>query len=133
MNSVKQALFSKLAGTSAITTALGGTAIYEGLAPQETDPPYILYSKSTSTPAYMFDGGGYEDQTYLVKVVTQEPSMRTAGSVAELVDAALTDGALTLSGRTQMFLRREADVEFIETDSGVRFNHSGATYRVITQ
>ena len=132
MNAVKAALFNALKTDSTITTALGGTAIYADLAPQETNPPYVLISKQASTPRYTF-ADQYEDQVYLVKCVAEGSSMRFAGSVAERIDTVLTDGALTVTGRSQMYLRREADVEFPEVTDGKRFNHSGATYRVQTQ
>jgi hypothetical protein len=133
VNAVKRGLRAKLAGDSGITTALGGTAIYESLAPQGTDPPYVIYNKQSGVPKYTLGGSAFENQLYMVKVVTEAPSMAGAGSIAERINGVLTDGALTMTGRTQLYLRRENDVEYVETDSGKRFNHSGALYRVITQ
>jgi hypothetical protein len=133
MNAVKRGIRAKLAGDTGLTTALGGTAIYEALAPQGTDPPYVIYNKQSGAPKYTLGGSAFENQTYMVKVVTEAASMASAGSIHERVNGALTDGALTLTGRTQLYLRRENDVEYVETTDGKRFNHSGALYRVITQ
>lgn len=133
MNACKAAIYSKLTGDSTLTNLLASsTSVYEAVAPQEADAPYVIYFKSAGTPNYTFTDS-YEDQVYTIKGVTQGPSAKIAGQIAERIDAVLTDGALTLSGRSQMYLRRIGDVELVETDSGVRFNHSGGTYRLITQ
>lgn len=135
MNSVKRGIVAKLRGDAALTAALsGGTAsIYEARATQGADPPYVVYNKQAGAPRYTMGGSAWESQVYLVKVVTKENSTAQAGSIAERINGVLTDGALTMTGRTQLYLRRESDVEYPEVTDGIRFNHSGALYRVITQ
>lgn len=131
MNAIDRAIYDTLAGNSALVSALGGTAIYQWLAPQNADPPYVVYNKQSGTPAHTFRGVAYEDALYTVRAVTAGPSAAQAGTIATLIDQALADKVLTIAGHTNIFLRRVSDVDYPEDASGVRFSHRGAMYRVL--
>lgn len=61
-----RAIYNALAGNSALVTALGGTAIYQWLAPQNQDPPYVVYNKQAGTPRHTLSGLAYEDRKSVV-------------------------------------------------------------------
>lgn len=134
MNATDTALYTALTGASALTTLLAGTAhVYKDLAPEGTDPPYVVFqTQSPSTPRHTFGGVAYENALITVRGVTQGPSAALAGSIAVQIDAALHDQALTISGHTHMYCRRVQDVDYPELAAGgQRYVHRGAIYRIL--
>ncbi|MCR4340770.1 MAG: DUF3168 domain-containing protein [Gemmatimonadaceae bacterium] len=134
-NPIDLAVYTALTAATALTALLsGGTAdpsVYQWLAPEGADPPYVVYSvQSPSTPVYTFSGVAYENTVYQVKGVTDDHSARAAGTIAAEIDDALADAGLTVSGYTLMRCRRLQNVDFLEVDAGKRFNHRGALYRI---
>ncbi|MCK9628459.1 MAG: DUF3168 domain-containing protein [Bacteroidales bacterium] len=130
-NAIDAALYTKLAGGTALTNLLGGTAIYQYLAPENTDAPYVIYQRMSQIPEYVLSGVAMEDAIYMVKGVTEGPSAVIAGSVASAIDTLLQDQALTITGYAHLYLRRESSVDYTEMTEGVRYSHRGATYRII--
>ena len=132
MNQLDAAIYTKLTGAAALTGLLsaGTASVFQTLAPENENPPYVVFHKQSNVPAYTFGGVAFENALYLVKAVTQEPSAKTAGSVASQINAALQDAALTIDGYTHMYLRRETDIEFVEVESGQVIHHRGALFRV---
>ena len=84
-------------------------------------------------PKYTMAGRAYDDNIVLVKAVTDAPSAKTAGQIAERIDALLTDGSLTLTTGSLMVMRRQQDVEYSETADGRTYQHVGATYLIGVQ
>lgn len=128
MNALETAIYSALSGDSSLTTKLGGSYIYNQVAPQGQDPPYVIFAKA---------GGGDENITphrmrnyaYLVKGVSA--GKKEAGEVDDLCDAVLEGTTLTVTGWTNFYCYREDDVSYTEVmrDGTVRY-HSGAYYRI---
>ena len=54
INALNAAIYSKLSAGTALTTALGGTAIYHGVAPEGKALPYVIWS---------YVAGGHENMT----------------------------------------------------------------------
>lgn len=130
---VKKAIFDKLTGDATLTGYLnaGTASVFNGLAPQESNAPYVSFHKQAGTPAYTLSARAWDNEIYTVKAITQGPSMASGGTIADRISAVLTDQALTIAGATHLYLRRESDIEYQETAAdGVIFNHVGATYRV---
>jgi len=128
MNAIETGLYSKLANTSALTTALGGTAIYSRHAPQGTARPYVVF---------MHAGGGHENinpsnlqnHVYLVKAVSD--GSKEAGTIDGHISTALHKQTLTVSGFTNFSTQRENEVQVTEnTREGVAVYHTGAYYRI---
>ncbi len=130
-NALDAALYTKLAGGTALTNLLGGTAIYQYLAPEGTDPPYVIYGRQSQVPINVLSGVAMENAVYMVKGVTEGPSAVAAGSVAGAIDTLLQDQALTITGYTHLHLRRESSIDYVETENGIRYSHRGATYRIL--
>src|SRR3990167_843787 len=125
------AVYAKLTASTAITTPLGGTAIYRQKAPENTDPPFVIYGKQSGVPNYTLGGVAFEDQLYMVKTVTLSNSGGVAGTVADAIDDTLQDASLTIAGHTHMYLRRDSDIDYSETGPGGQvYQHRGALYRI---
>lgn len=131
MNALDAGVYTKLAGTSALTTLLGGTAIYNALAPQGADPPYCVFNIQASTPVRQMGGVAYENVLVQVQGVTIGESMKLAGQLQDAIDATLADQPVTVASHTLMYLRRDGGVSYTETVAGQRINHRGAIYRVM--
>ena len=133
MNQLEVGLFTKLTGAGGLTALLAGTAsVYGYLAPLNENGPYVVFNKQAGVPEYTFGGTAVENLVYQVRGVTAGPNMGAAGSIAKQIDVALNDQALTVSGYTHLYCRREGDIAYVETDpGGQRWNHSGALYRIV--
>lgn len=133
----RRALYGKLAGDVTLTTMLGsapaGQNIHYQQAPSEANFPLVILSKQSGTPTYTLTEGTakMDTETWLVKGVDRGGSADTVDAIASRLDALLTDGAVSISGRTQLYLRRESDVDYLETDEGQTYRHSGALYRLV--
>lgn len=126
MNALEAAIYAALAAGTALTTTLGGTAIYNVLAPRDKSLPYVVFSQQS---------GREDDETprrtqtyrYLVKGVAH--SLVAAGTIADQVDGLLRNNALTVSGWTTYWAHPETTVRYIEpTDAGEHIGHAGAVY-----
>lgn len=137
-NPVDVGVHSKLTGATALTSLLtGGTAnpaVYQWLAPEGADPPYVVYQpQSPSTPLQTFGTVIFENVLFAVKGVTEGHTAAAAGTIAKEIDAALHDQTLTISGYGHRLCRREQNIDYIELEAGKRFTHRGALYRVWAQ
>jgi hypothetical protein len=137
----RRALYGKLAGDTTLNNLLGTPAtgysksIYYQVAPPGASYPLIVFNKQAGTPTYTFKDGhaAIDTEVWLVKGVDRSDSADKADAIAARLDALLTDGALTISGATQMYLRRQSDVEYLEDDDGTVYRHAGALYRLLYQ
>jgi hypothetical protein len=137
---IRRALFGKMSGDTTLNNLLhappaGYTkSIFYQEAPNKAGLPYVIFNQQSGTPAYGFASTTVMDnEIWLIKGVDRNESADTADSIAERLDALLTDGVLSISGKTQLYLRRESDLpSYSETVDGVRYIHSGALFRLIT-
>lgn len=139
---IRRAIYGKMAGDSTLTTMLGtppagySKSIYYQQAPSGAGFPYVIFQKQASTPRYAIGQRAYDSDLWLIKgVVRSDP--KTAGSadtvdnIASRLDVLLTDATLSISGRTQLYLRRESDVDYPEEADGVVYQHAGSLFRLI--
>lgn len=128
MNALETALQSALAAGTALTTTLGGTAIYNVLAPRDKALPYVIFSQQSGRED---DETPRRTQTYRYLVKGVASSLLAAGTIADQVDSLLRNNALTVSGWTTYWLHPETTVRYIEsTDAGEHIGHAGAVYTV---
>ena len=135
MTPVDSALYTLLSTSTALTSLLsGGTAdpsVYQWLAPEGTDEPYVVFqTQSPSVPVRTLNAIAYENALYTAKGVTRGPSARAAGTIADAIETALSTAALSVTGYNHVLCRREQDIDFIEVADGQRYTHRGAIYRV---
>lgn len=135
---IRRALYGKMAGDSTLNALLGSPApgrskaIYYELAPDGARFPYVVFNKQAGTPVYAFASDpAYEDNLWQIKGIDSGPDADTANGIGARLDVLLTDGALTISGATLLYLRRESDIEYSVTEAGVEYKHSGALFRLL--
>ena len=128
MNAIETGLYTALTGGTALIAELGATAIYSRLAPQGTARPYIVFNHT---------GGGHENQTpsdlqnhlYLIKAVAD--GSKQAGTLDDLVIDLLHGGTLAVAGYTNIWMRREQEVQMTEPlRDGKVVYHTGGQYRI---
>lgn len=136
---VRRALYGKLAGDPTLTALLGTPAagysqnIYFQQAPQGATYPLVVFNKQSGTPREaMGDPSAIEWDVWLVKAVDRASTADTAEAIQSRVATLLNDATLSISGATLLYLRRQSDVEYTETDNGERYIHSGSLFRLAT-
>lgn len=122
------AIYSKLAAGTALTTALGGTAIYVDQAPDDASLPYVVFSHTAGGPENITP----RDMRTHLWFVRAYASTRGA---ANLYDGHVSDllhkGSLSVTGWTTFLLVREEDFSLVENlPNGDKTYMAGATYRV---
>lgn len=138
MNQLETAIFSKLTGASSLTALLnaGTASVYHRQAPENADPPYVIFGKQARTPVRVVGGGAvaWEDALYLVKAVDASPSALNAGSIASRIDETLDRASLSVTGYTSLACHRDSDVDYVENAPGGQvIQHRGALYRIQVQ
>lgn len=128
MNVVDDGLYDVLAASTALTTALNGTAIYWQLAPQGTTWPYVIF----------FESSGIDENSspvrarrmmYTIKAVSDDPD--EAGDIDGHIDTLMRDAILTVSGYLNYRTWRENDIGYVElTSGGEAIYHRGAQYGI---
>ena len=125
------ALYGRLAGGTALTTLLGGTAIYHAQAPEGKALPYVIFS---------WQGGGYGhssphvDANGVVYIrAYSKVSQAQAGAISEEVFNLLDRKPLTVTGWSNAQLMAESPhIQFNDTDeSGVTTYSCGEEYRIL--
>jgi hypothetical protein len=135
----RRAIYGKLAGDTTLNSLLGAPpagyskSIYYQLAPEGAPAPFVILNRQSGTPTEAFgDPSGYESDVWLIKAVDKNGSADTAESIQARIATLLNDAALSISGATLMYLRRQSDVDYSELTDGVTYRHSGSLYRVVT-
>lgn len=129
MRELEIGLYSLLAGDTAVTTAVGGTHVYNTLAPQEGARPYVVFFNSGGGPENVYPGG-LESLVYMVKAVAD--NLTTAATIDQKLRAALhgQEATLSISGYTPLRITRTNEVQMPERlQDGSVVYHVGAFYR----
>ena len=134
---IRRALYGVMAGDTTLNALLGtpptgfAKSLYYQQAPQGAGFPYVIFQHQAGTPAYAMAERAYENDVWLIKGVDRSTNADPVDTIASRLDALLTDGTLSISGQTQLYLRRESDVSYQETVDGVRYLHSGSLFRLM--
>lgn len=136
---IRRAIYGKLSGDGTLTALLGTPptgvtkSIYHQEAPEGAAFPYVIFNKQAGTPYYALKSLAMDDEVWMVKGVDHSGGADSVDAIATRLNALLTDGSISISGSTQLYLRRESDVEYGEVTDGERYKHAGALYRLIYQ
>jgi len=103
--------YNKLKADSDLQTKLSGTSsdrkIYNTIAPQDSELPYITFGLLTDTPeGVMQNLGRREEMTFYVNVFS-DTGIENAMEIVDLVKTAMDDCTLTITGYTHMKCMRE--------------------------
>lgn len=129
MNALNTGIYNALKAGTALTSLLGGTAIYYIQAPDDTAYPYVVFS---------IQGGGdlnlspsrMKDTLYFVRGYSKV-SPAAAGSIDAQLDALLHNKTITVTGWSNYNTQRETDIENSEVDNANQTIYmAGGVYRV---
>jgi hypothetical protein len=134
----RRAIYGKLAGDTTLNNLLGTPAtnytksIYYQEAPAGAAYPLVIFSKQSGYPTETFGVPSVMDtDTWLVKAVDRSPSADAAESIQARIATLLNDSALSISGASTLYLRRQSDQEYLEVTDGVRYQHAGMLFRFV--
>ena len=128
MNSVAAGLYSALVAGTALIGTLGGTAIYNGVAPRDATLPYVVFSLASGIEENLTPTNS-QRYVYLVKGVAA--TLLQAGTIADQVHALLHNKTLTVSGGTNFWTGRETIIAYTEVEStGATVGHAGGEYLI---
>jgi hypothetical protein len=121
------ALYSRLAGGTALIAALGGTAIYQDQAPDGASPPYVVYSHQAGN-AETFAPGDRRNDLWFVRGYA---ATRPAANIIDGHASDLLQAGLSVTGWSNFWLARETQLALVENlPNGERRYMAGAFYRV---
>jgi hypothetical protein len=136
---VRRALYGRLSGDTILTNLLGTAAsgytkaIYHAQAPQDATYPLIIINKQSGVPMDTFgEPGALNTDVWLIKAVDQSPSANNAEAISARLQVLLNDATLSISGALLVYLRRESDVEYVESVESLTYCHCGSLYRLVT-
>lgn len=125
MNDCDKAVFDILSAAPGVTGQVS-TRVYNMQAPQEATEPYIIFNKQSGGQEYVFSSGKFRSLAYLVKGVCHSRYPKAAGTIDSEIETAMHDAALSVSGWTTLYCRREMDVSYAEGE----YTHRGGVYRI---
>lgn len=135
---VRRAIYARMSNDSTLNALLAtppagwSKSIYHQEAPAGAGYPMVIFNKQSGVPTEAFtDPSALETDVWLVKAVDRNTSADKAEAVAARVIVLLNDNALTISGATTLYLRRQSDVEYPETYEGEQFKHAGSLFRLV--
>jgi hypothetical protein len=122
------ALYNRLAGGTALTTALGGTAIYMDQAPDGAAPPFVVFSHQAGA-AENINSGDMRDDYWFVRAYAA--SRKSANLLDGHVNDLLHRNNLSVSGWTNFWCVRSEQFALSENlPNGEKRYMAGAFYRV---
>lgn len=123
------AVYSVLNVAAVTNEATGG--VFNGIAPQGTEPPYVVFSAMAKTDDYFAytERGG--QAVYMVKAISRSPWPKIAGDIDTQIDTVMQNASLSITGHTLIECRRESDIYLVEDLDGVIYQHIGGLYRII--
>lgn len=135
---VRRGLYGKLAGDTTLNNLLAAPpanyskSIFYGNAPDGASFPFVIFSKQDGRPTETFgDPSAFETDIWLVKAEDRSGSADTVEAIQARVATLLNDAALSISGSTVMYLRRQSDMDYEEYLNGVIVHHAGSLYRLV--
>ena len=129
---IDAAVIAKLAGDATLL-ALMTDGVFMDIAPAGKTK-FVIVSQSTHADDYVFEGGAFEDVTYLVKAVENSASGLTVKTAAARIHTLLQDVQLTITGYKHCLTRRSERIRYTEVDEvdgNIRWQHRGGRYAVV--
>lgn len=137
MIAIRRAIYGKLAGDTTLNALLGTPApgfsksIYYQQAPQGASFPYVIFNDQAQTPRFALASKAYDNDVWLIKGVDRSGTADPVDAIKDRLETLLTDATLSISGRTNIYLRPESSVGYPETTDGELYRHSGWNFRVL--
>jgi len=138
-NAIRDALYAKLAGASALTALLAAPApgrskaIYHQEAPKDSNPPYVIFFRSSGMPDnWTMKHKPDQNEIWVVKAVSLNQA-DAAGNICDEIFNALYDAPLAPSGLRTLWCRPETDVDYADVHEGDRWIHLGYNWRLVEE
>lgn len=127
INALNAAIYSKLSGGTALVSALGGTCIYHGIAPEGKALPFVIWSYVAGGHENMMPRESVNAVVYVrAYAVDAKTAAQLDGYAAELLET-----TLTVTGWDNYWLAREESIVLPSIDEAGKATWScGAYYRV---
>jgi len=109
--------------------ATGG--VFNGVAPQGTEPPFVVFQAMSKTDDYFAYTGRGGAAIYMVKAIDRSPWPKAAGDIDTQIDSVMQDASLSITGHALLSCRREEDIYLVEDLAGVIYQHIGGLYRIL--
>jgi len=103
--------------------------VYQQIAPQGTQPPYVVFQRQTAVDEYTFTDEGVSAD-YVVRVVSNRTWPSDAQTAYDSLHTGIQDGALTVTGYSVLRMRRRSTIEYRDPEG---YWHSGGLYRIDIQ
>lgn len=136
VDALEAGLRTHLLGSAPLVALLSSAvAVYRQELPPAGDLPAVLFSRQDGHPLWDLTGEWGRESEYVIRGVTagHGSSALTAGSIADALDARLTDARFAVTGGSVIYCRRMADVDYPEqAPGGTRYNHRGGLFRLWT-
>jgi hypothetical protein len=129
-NLVAAGIWATLAGGTALTAQLsaGTASIFRNQAPKESTMPYVVFSPYSGGPQNITPSD-MREPVYFVRAYGASAAAAAAIDVA--ASALLHLGTLTVTGYTCYSVRREQDIELVETpENSQPVFMAGGLYRI---
>jgi hypothetical protein len=127
-NALNTAIYNVLSANTALTTLLGGTAVYYQQAPDNAALPYVVFSHQAGQPD---NTHGTDNRNQIVYVRGYAGTVATAGSIDLHCGTTLHRRSLSVSGYDNFWTARETEFSLIENEpNGSKIYMAGAFYRV---
>ena len=123
MNELWQAIYSR--GTA---TAAGSYGVYDSIAPQNAALPYVVFQQQ-AWGVEALDPRRREDAYVSIRAISQT-GFAQAGSIDAAIDTAFDNMPLSVSGHTNIWLKRTEQIRYVETADDKRYYHQGGIYRI---
>ena len=123
------AIYNTLNVASVTNEATGG--VYNGLAPQGTEPPFVVFQAMSKIDDYFAFTGRGGSAVYLIKAIDRSVWPKAAGDIDTQIDSVMQDASLSITGYGLLMCRRESDVYLVEDQTGVVYQHIGGLYRIL--
>lgn len=132
-NALQAGIYAKLTGYSALTTALGGSKVYDHV-PQGTAAPFVVIGEDTLAEWDTKSKDGWEATITLHVWDFQKAGRKSVKTLLSHIHDALHNQSVTVTGYTLVLLRREFQETFQETGiegQNDHYYHGVARYRAI--
>ena len=122
------AIYSVLNVASVTNEATGG--VFNSLAPQGTEPPYVVFQAMSKVDDYFAYTGRGGSAVYMIKAIDRSPWPKGAGDIDTQIDSVMQGASLSITGHSLLSCRRESDIYLIDDQAGVTYQHIGGLYRI---
>lgn len=113
-NLLNSAIWSRLSSGTELTGALGGTAIYYQIAPDDAALPYVVWSFQAGPTEPQRTA--HRDPEALVYVRAYADDAAEAGRIDAHIDTLLHGRPLTVTGYTNYWIGRTESISNVEID-----------------